>query len=234
MTSHLVVCWIFQEILKELSASEISIQVIRRHVIDDCNLHGHRNKMVSFTCPLQTCLALHSPVVTIWTSSLTFIILRSVHTVCLCFVWIWEQTANMSLYKFNWLVFRHVRKISKSENYLSHVCPSVHMHGKTGWIYIKFNIHRYFENLSRKFHQDLTKMTGNLREHHYTLMITSRSVPLITRNVSEKKLERKKNVMLNNFFPRKSSRLWDKVEKFSTAGGATDDNTVHAHCMLNT
>ena len=195
MTSHLVACWIFQEIPKELPASEISIQVTRRHVHDDCNFHGHRNEIVSFTCPLQICLALRSPVVTICTYH-QFNIHNSTfrpHSVFVCFVWIWEQTANISLYRIHWLVFRHVRKIVKSENYLSHVCPSVHLHGTTGRIYIKFNVHRYFENLLRKcnFHQNLTKITGNLREHHYTLMTTSRSIPLITRNVSEKKFERK-------------------------------------------
>jgi len=81
------------------------------------------------------------------------------HNIFVCFVWIWEQTAITSLYSINWLVFRHVRKIAKSENYLSHVCPSVHLYGTTGRIHIKFNIHRYFENLSRKFnfHQNLTK-----------------------------------------------------------------------------
>ena len=32
-------------------------------------------------------------------------ILRSAHTVYLCVVWIWEQTAIISLYSINWLVF---------------------------------------------------------------------------------------------------------------------------------
>jgi len=27
------------------------------------------------------------------------------HSVFVCFVWIWEQTAIISLYSFNWLVF---------------------------------------------------------------------------------------------------------------------------------
>ena len=35
----------------------------------------------------------------------TFYILRSAHTLYLCFVWIWEQTAIISLYSINWLVF---------------------------------------------------------------------------------------------------------------------------------
>jgi len=31
----------------------------------------------------------------------------------------------------------------------------------------------------------------------------------------------------------KSYRLWDNVEKYCRAGQATDDNMVHAHCMLD-
>jgi len=35
-----------------------------------------------------------------------------------------------------------------------------------------------------------------------------------------------------NFF-RKSCRLWVKVENYWTAQQDTDDNTAHAHCMLD-
>ena len=43
--------------------------------------------------------------VTICTASLTFTILRSAHTaVFMCFVWISEQTATISLYNINWVV----------------------------------------------------------------------------------------------------------------------------------
>jgi hypothetical protein len=35
-------------------------------------------------------------------------------------------------------------------------------------------------------------------------------------------------------FLRKSCRLWDNVEKYCTAGQATDDNMAHAQCMLDT
>jgi len=38
-------------------------------------------------------------------TGLTLKILRSAHTVYLCFVWIWEQTAIISLYNINWQVF---------------------------------------------------------------------------------------------------------------------------------
>ena len=48
---------------------------------------------------------LYSPVVTIYTTSLTFTHSAfSPHSVFMCFVWIWEQTAIISLYNINWLV----------------------------------------------------------------------------------------------------------------------------------
>ena len=44
--------------------------------------------------------------VTIYTASLTFNNSTFCpHTVFMCFVWIWEQTAIISLYNINWLVF---------------------------------------------------------------------------------------------------------------------------------
>ena len=39
--------------------------------------------------------------------------------------------------------------------------------------------------------------------------------------------------VFSNFF-QESCRLWDNVEKYCRAGQATDDNMVHAHCMLDT
>jgi len=38
--------------------------------------------------------------------------------------------------------------------------------------------------------------------------------------------------MFHNYF-RKSLLLWYNVEKFSTAGQATDENMAHAHCLLD-
>ena len=52
------------------------------------------------------CITLHSPVVTICTASLTFINFTFCpHSVFMCFVWISEQTAIISLHSVNWLVF---------------------------------------------------------------------------------------------------------------------------------
>jgi len=46
------------------------------------------------------------PVVTIWPASLIFSNSTFCpHRVLMCFVWIWEQTAIISLYNINWLVF---------------------------------------------------------------------------------------------------------------------------------
>ena len=46
------------------------------------------------------------PVVTICTTSFTFNNSTFCpHSVFMCFVWIWEQTAIISLYSINWLVF---------------------------------------------------------------------------------------------------------------------------------
>jgi len=57
-------------------------------------------------CFYNRYLTLCSPAVTICTTSLTFNNSTFCpHSVFLCFVWIWEQTAISSLYSVNWLVF---------------------------------------------------------------------------------------------------------------------------------
>jgi hypothetical protein len=54
----------------------------------------------------HTDLTLWTAAVTICTTSLTFTNSTfSPHSVFMCFVWIWEQTAIISLYNINWLVF---------------------------------------------------------------------------------------------------------------------------------
>ena len=77
---------------------------------------------------------------------------------------------------------------------------------------------------------------GTFPECQYTLMIISRSVFLIMRNVTDKICREKQNTrfMFNNFFFRILCRLRDNLGKHCTAGQATYDNMAHAHCMLNT
>jgi len=43
----------------------------------------------------------------------------------------------------------------------------------------------------------------------------------------------KTHYTFNIYFFQKSCLLWDNVEKYCTAGQATDDNMAHAHCMLD-
>ena len=64
--------------------------------------------------------------------------------------------------------------------------------------------------------------------------IISRSILLRMRNVPDKSCRENQNThfVFNNFFF-KSYRWWDKMEKYSTAGQATDDNIAHAYCMLD-
>jgi len=45
------------------------------------------------------------------------------------------------------------------------------------------------------------------------------------------------HILFSNYFFsffRKSYRVGDNVEKYCTAGQATDDNRAHAHCILDT
>ena len=55
------------------------------------------------------------------------------------------------------------------------------------------------------------------------------------RNVSDKICKQDKNtdIMFNYFF-QKSCRLGDNAEKCCITEQATDDDTAHAHCMLDT
>jgi hypothetical protein len=60
--------------------------------------------------------------------------------------------------------------------------------------------------------------TGTLLEELCTFMIISRWILLGMRDVSNKSCRENQNThfMLNNFFFRKSCRLWDNVEKYGT------------------
>jgi hypothetical protein len=74
----------------------------------------------------------------------------------------------------------------------------------------------------------MTIITGTLHADQYTFMIISRSVLLTMRNVSDKRCRENQNThfMFNNFFFRKSCRLWDNVEKYGRVGQATGDNII--------
>ena len=67
-------------------------------------LWGNSGYVICRLAYRQHCVCV--PVVTICTTGLTF--MNSTfcpHSVFMCFVWIWEQTAIISLYSIDWLVF---------------------------------------------------------------------------------------------------------------------------------
>jgi hypothetical protein len=70
--------------------------------------------------------------------------------------------------------------------------------------------------------------TGTAHEDLCTFMIiSSRSVLLIMKNVSDKRYRENQNTcfIFDNYF-RKSCLLWHNVKKYSSAGHATDYNTL--------
>ena len=90
-----------------------SRELHHHHDVKFCVLFYVRTSTLAQSSELIDCswrhysahLTLYSPVVTICTASLTFNNSTFCpHTVFMCFVWIWEQTAIISLYSINWLV----------------------------------------------------------------------------------------------------------------------------------
>jgi hypothetical protein len=119
------------------------------------------------------------------------------------------------------------------------VMSSVRLHGTIrlpldGFL-MKFHFWVFSEKLPRIFksHYNLTIITGTLHEDHCTFSIISRSVLLRTKNVSDKSCRESRNTpcTFNDLCFRKSSRLWDNVEKYCRVGQATDENMAHAGYM---
>jgi hypothetical protein len=69
-------------------------------------------------------------------------------------------------------------------------------------------------------------LTAHHMQTHRTFLTISRSVLLRMRNVSDKSCRENQNThfVFSKFFPRKSCRLWDNVEKYYRAGQVTDGN----------
>jgi hypothetical protein len=123
------------------------------------------------------------------------------------------------------------------------VCSSVHLsvrpHGITRLPLDGFSWNLLFEYFSKNCQaiSGLIKMrqeiTGTLHQHLCAFTIVSRSVLLRMRNFSDKSCRESQNMhfMFNNFFFRKSCRLWDNVEKYGTIAQTTwEYNTAHAIC----
>ena len=101
-----------------------------------------------------------------------------------------------------------VRKIAKIDYSLCHVCLSVRPRGITrppldG---LPLNlILKYFSKICMRkfeFHQNMTRITGTLHEDVCSFMITSPSILLRMRNVSDRSCSENQNIqfVFNNFF----------------------------------
>jgi len=95
-------------------------------------------------------------VVTICTTSLTFNNSTFCpHSVFMCFVWIWEQTAIISLYSINWLVLGVLYEIKKTDSE-DQVRPSVRpscrlSHGISYWTVCCLFMLNSIQEFSTKF-----------------------------------------------------------------------------------
>jgi len=74
-------------------------------------------------------------------------------------------------------------------------------------------------------------MTGTLHKALQTFMIISRSVPLRTRNISDRNCRENQNIfMFSNGHPK---IVRDSAEKYGRAGQTSATNTALALCMLH-
>ena len=146
--------------------------------------------------------------------------------------------------KINYLLSQMNDKIlgtfEKFENrLLASSCPYTGNNSTpTGRIFMTFNtgiFRKYVEEIQDPSKSDTNNVNLTWRPI-YTLLMTSRSILLRMRNVSDKRLLRKSEhrFMFTDCLFRKSCRLWNNVEKHCRSGLATEDNMVHAHCMLDT
>ena len=78
---------------------------------------------------------------------------------------------------------------------------------------------------------------STLHEDQYTVLTITRSVPFRMKNVPDQSCTENQNThfKFNNFFLIENRAVYEiNVEKYGRAGQATDDNTAHALCMLDT
>jgi len=124
-------------------------------------------------------------------------------------------------------VLKSVRKIS---SYVMSVCP----HGTTRQPLegcFRISVERF------RFHYNLTRITALYMKTNIYFWSYFAQFFLEWEIFHIKFVEKVKARILCSitiFFFLKPSRLWDNVEKYGTAGQATDENMAHSHRMLDT
>ena len=155
---------------------------------------------------------------------------------------LWRSVFTVQ-YKLSFLASRqNCEKQLLDLSCLSSTCPSACRNSaKTEQIFMKFDVWVFFENLLSKtnFHYNLWRITGTLHEDQYPFFIISRSIRPRMRNVSDRSFRETRNTqfLFKNFpppSPRQLRRLWDNVEKNFWGRRATNDNTAHAQCIIDT
>jgi len=97
---------------------------------------------------------------------------------------------------------------------------------------MKFSLLVLMSNSIEKI-ESMTIMTGTLHEDVRTFIITSRSVLLRMRNISDKICGENQNThFVFHNSSRQSRRFRDNVEICGRDWQVTDGNMAHAHCML--
>jgi len=155
-----------------------------------------------------------------------------------------ETTRYVNFFNVSWAHSQNCEKRLFSSSCPS-VCPSVHRsvrmeHLGSHWT----DFHEIW--CMRIFWKSFEKVQVSLQSDKNHGYFTWRPVRLHSRYLAQSFLEweimpkkavdkiKTHFVFSNSFFFRKSCRLWDNVEKYCTAGQATDDNMTHAHCKLDT
>jgi len=97
---------------------------------------------------------------------------------------------------------------------------------------MKFGFECFSEISLEKFkiHLNLTSVTGTVRADRHTILITSRSVFLRMRNVSDKICTKNQNThfVFGNFFSFENRTVYEIMWKNIVERG-TDGNMAHAH-----
>jgi hypothetical protein len=143
--------------------------------------------------------------------------------------------------------FRRVRKIATSDYSLRYVMsclsvclyihpyvrPSVRMEQLSSHWKDFHKIWYYYFKICRgkfNFHWNPTRVTSTLHEDQCTFTIVSRWIILRMRNVSDEDCGEVDKIKTHILYPitffLKSYPLWHNVEKYGTAGKATDDNII--------
>ena len=127
-------------------------------------------------------------------------------TVSKCFYTFQKFLPNLSLLG----MFTKLQKATI--NFVMSVLSPWNNLASTGWIFIKFYIWEFFEDLSRKlkFHYNQTRKTGPLHGGRCTFMTISHWIVGRMRNVEKIKIY----ILCSITFSWKSRHLWDNVGKY--------------------